>query len=117
MMLTAMECQRRGLAFAGVHDSFWTHAADIPECRDIIREQFVELYSRPILEQLKLDLESSARASPAEMGVPDAVADGLLSDDDLDDHADRDVRVNVAAVPTRGKFDIREVLKSTYFFN
>ena len=26
---TALEMDRRGLAFAAVHDSFWTHPADI----------------------------------------------------------------------------------------
>lgn len=38
--------------FAGVHDSFWTHAADVPRMNEILREQFVVLHSRPILEDL-----------------------------------------------------------------
>lgn len=29
MMLTAMYCQRSGSTFASVHDSFWTHAANV----------------------------------------------------------------------------------------
>lgn len=29
MMLTALYCQRSGSTFASVHDSFWTHAANV----------------------------------------------------------------------------------------
>lgn len=35
-----------------MHDSFWTHAADVPRMNEILREQFVVLHSRPILEDL-----------------------------------------------------------------
>ena len=41
-----------GLAFAGVHDSFWTHAGDVPRMNQLLREQFVALHSQPLLEQL-----------------------------------------------------------------
>lgn len=36
--------------FAGVHDSFWTHACDVEKMNLILREKFVELYNMPILE-------------------------------------------------------------------
>lgn len=29
MMLTAIECQKQGITFAAVHDSYWTHPSDI----------------------------------------------------------------------------------------
>ena len=29
MMLTSLFCQKQGITFASVHDSFWTHAADV----------------------------------------------------------------------------------------
>lgn len=29
MMLTALFCQKEGLTFTSVHDSFWTHACDV----------------------------------------------------------------------------------------
>lgn len=38
--------------FAGVHDSYWTHACDVDEMNRILREKFVELYERPILEKV-----------------------------------------------------------------
>jgi len=38
--------------YAGVHDSFWTHACDVEKMSQILREKFVELYSMPILENV-----------------------------------------------------------------
>jgi DNA-directed RNA polymerase len=53
MMMTAVACNRAGLSFAGVHDSFWTHACDVDVMNTILREKFVELYEKPILENVK----------------------------------------------------------------
>ncbi len=38
--------------FAGVHDSYWTHAGTVDHMNRILREQFVELHSRPLLQNL-----------------------------------------------------------------
>jgi DNA-directed RNA polymerase len=58
MMFTAVECKRRGIdSFAGVHDSFWTHAGSVDEMNRVIREEFVKLHSQPLLEMLKEELE------------------------------------------------------------
>ena len=46
-----------GLAFAGVHDSFWTHPGDVDRMNGILRDAFVELHSRPLLEELKAEFE------------------------------------------------------------
>ena len=40
---------------AGVHDSFWTHAADVDKMNQILRERFVELYKQPILENVSFN--------------------------------------------------------------
>lgn len=87
MMMTANACSEAGLTFAGVHDSYWTHAGDVDKMNVILREKFVELYSRPILENLLKSFEES---------FPD---------------------VKFPPVPARGNFDMQEVLKSPYFFN
>lgn len=87
MMMTAIACRDSGLQFAGVHDSFWTHACDVDKMNQILREQFVELYSMPILENL---LENFHTSYPT---------------------------LTFPALPKRGNFDLREVLKSPYFFN
>lgn len=50
-----------GLAFAGVHDSFWTHAGDVPRMNQLLREQFVALHSQPLLEQLLASFQVSGQ--------------------------------------------------------
>lgn len=52
MMLTACACDARGIVFAGVHDSFWTHAGSVEDLSVILRECFVDLHSRPLLQEL-----------------------------------------------------------------
>lgn len=36
----------------GVHDSYWTHAGDVDQLNLLLREEFVNLYSQPILENV-----------------------------------------------------------------
>ncbi|KAK9750321.1 hypothetical protein RND81_02G187500 [Saponaria officinalis] len=87
MMMTAIACKRLGLNFAGVHDSYWTHACDVDQMNRILREKFVELYELPILEDL---LESFQTSFP---------------------------KLQFPPLPERGDFDLRDVLDSHYFFN
>jgi len=53
MLLTALLCQRAGVTYASVHDSFWTHASTVDQMNVILREAFVQLHKRPILQQLR----------------------------------------------------------------
>ncbi|EKM83036.1 hypothetical protein AGABI1DRAFT_69188 [Agaricus bisporus var. burnettii JB137-S8] len=53
MMLTALECRKKNLTFASVHDSYWTHAADIDEMSSTIRDTFIALHSSDVLGQLR----------------------------------------------------------------
>uniref|UniRef100_A0A0E0ACN1 DNA-directed RNA polymerase n=1 Tax=Oryza glumipatula TaxID=40148 RepID=A0A0E0ACN1_9ORYZ len=87
MMMTAIACKKAGLHFAGVHDSFWVHACDVDKMNQILREQFVELYSMPILENLLKEFQTSFPT------------------------------LEFPPCPSQGDFDVREVLASTYFFN
>ncbi|VFQ85465.1 unnamed protein product [Cuscuta campestris] len=87
MMMTAIACQEAGLNFAGVHDSYWTHACDVDQMNKILREKFVELYEKPILENV---LENFQQSFP---------------------------KLQFPPLPERGDFDLREVLDSPYFFN
>ncbi|KAH8115023.1 DNA/RNA polymerase [Phellopilus nigrolimitatus] len=52
MMLTALECSRRGITFASVHDSYWTHAGSIDEMNTIIRDTFIALHESDVLTRL-----------------------------------------------------------------
>ncbi|KAJ7520204.1 hypothetical protein O6H91_20G072100 [Diphasiastrum complanatum] len=87
MMMTAVACKNAGLTFAGVHDSFWTHAGNVEQMNRILREKFVELYNQPILEEL---LKSFEKRFP---------------------------NLEFPPVPDRGDLDLNEVLKAPYFFN
>jgi DNA-directed RNA polymerase len=86
MLLTAVEMDRRGLTYSAVHDSFWTHACDVDEMNEALRECFVDLYSRPLLVQLK---------DSWELRYPE---------------------VDFPELPELGDMDLNEVKSATYFF-
>ena len=90
MLMTATRCVAEGLTFAAVHDSFWTHAADVPRMNVILREAFVELHSATSLQQLHEDLIER---------FPDVQWDKL------------------PPPPEQGDLDIECVKDSTYFFS
>ncbi|RKP26622.1 hypothetical protein SYNPS1DRAFT_2358, partial [Syncephalis pseudoplumigaleata] len=53
MLMSAIACQRHGLTFAAVHDSYWTHACDIDTMSAVLRDQFITLHSQPLMENLR----------------------------------------------------------------
>ncbi|KAL1798544.1 hypothetical protein ACET3X_002581 [Alternaria dauci] len=63
MLLSALKASEMGLDFAAVHDSFWTHASDIPNLNVILRDAFVRMHSDDIIERLAA--EFSARYAGA----------------------------------------------------
>jgi len=87
MMLTSLECAKRGLTFSSVHDSFWTHACDVDIMNECLRNQFIELYSRPILEDLR---QSFVTRFP---------------------------HINFPPLPPRGTLDLNKIRESKYFFS
>lgn len=86
MMKTALSCRDAGIPFASVHDSFWVHASNIDEMSIRLRESFVDLHDKPLLQQL------------------------------LDDFKVDHPGVDFDPVPQRGDLNLREVLSSPYFF-
>ncbi len=70
-----------------MHDCFWSHPCDVDVLNKILREEFVKLHKKPILEQLK-------------EGVEDMIPHLAQQD-----------------IPQRGIFDLEEVKKATYFFS
>lgn len=44
MMLTALYCQKQGLTFTSVHDSFWTHACDVDMMNKVL-DEFIPQFS------------------------------------------------------------------------
>lgn len=91
MMMTAIKCAQQGIAFAGVHDSFWTHAGSVGSMNDILREQFVELHSQGLLEHLLRDFRTNPKFVAAGIEFPN--------------------------VPQLGELDVQTVQDSQYFFS
>ena len=76
-----------GLAFAGVHDSFWTHAGSVDTMNTILRDTFLELHSQPLLTNLRNEL--------------------LAEDPDLE----------IPEVPDFGTLQLEKINDAKYFFN
>lgn len=60
MMLTASTCRAAGACFAAVHDCFWSHAQDMDRLGVILREEFIKLHKRPLLNELHERLQKLA---------------------------------------------------------
>ena len=52
MILSALKCDELGLTFAAVHDSFWTHAADLDLMNGVLRDSFITMHSEDIIGRL-----------------------------------------------------------------
>uniref|UniRef100_A0A0G4GGW8 DNA-directed RNA polymerase n=1 Tax=Chromera velia CCMP2878 TaxID=1169474 RepID=A0A0G4GGW8_9ALVE len=92
MMMTAEKCFEEGLDFAAVHDSYWTHAADVDKMGFHIRDQFVELYDSKTHNILS-DLRESFEVRLGSLGQ------------------------TVPELPQRGDLDLHRVRESKYFFD
>ncbi|CAM4628157.1 DNA-directed RNA polymerase, mitochondrial isoform X1 [Lepidochelys kempii] len=105
MMLTALHCHRRGLTFVSVHDCYWTHALTVDVMNQVCREQFVELHSQPILQDLsRFMLQKYCTDSLGEWRDKKSLEHKRL------------VQL-LSKVPETGDFDLQKVKESTYFFS
>ena len=57
LLLTAIEAELSGIAFASVHDSYWTLAAQVDTMSEMLRDKFVELHQQPLLHDLKAQFQ------------------------------------------------------------
>ena len=57
MMLSALECGELGMTFAAVHDSFWTHAADVGRMSRVLRDAFIRIHSEDVIARLAAEFE------------------------------------------------------------
>jgi DNA-directed RNA polymerase, mitochondrial len=88
MLMTAKRClEDDKIVFAAVHDSYWTHASTVDVMNKRLREEFINLYEQPLLENLEEELRL------------------------------RFPQTDFPPLPPRGKLDLRVVLDSPYFFN
>jgi DNA-directed RNA polymerase len=87
MILTVYRLYAEGIRhFAMVHDSFGVHACDIDLLNRALREEFVRIYSEPVLMNCFKEQWQAHR----DVALP--------------------------AMPPPGNLDIRQVLSSPYFF-
>lgn len=107
MMLTSLYSQRAGITFASVHDCFWTHASSVDQMNKICRSQFVKLHKEPVLDNLaefmvdkygQLDIQDTSKLKRGNRNMK------ILED-------------YIKNVPSKGDFDLDNVLRSTYFFS
>lgn len=103
MMLTALFVEREGLTFVSVHDSFWTHPRDIDLMNRVCREQFVNLHSQDLLQDLSAFLQQNYSFS--------------ASDRQRSQEKMLDLVQLFRQVPQKGDFQLENVLNSTYFFS
>ncbi|KAK3900533.1 hypothetical protein C8A05DRAFT_17171 [Staphylotrichum tortipilum] len=70
MMLSALECSTLGLTFAAVHDSFWTHAADVDSMNGVLREAFIRIHGEDVIGRLKAEFEARYRGAIYHARIP-----------------------------------------------
>ncbi|TQS39419.1 hypothetical protein Golomagni_00062 [Golovinomyces magnicellulatus] len=58
MILSAIGCDKLGLSFAAVHDSFWTHACNVDTMNNVLREKFIEIHSDDIIGRLAAEFKA-----------------------------------------------------------
>ncbi|KAI9827259.1 MAG: DNA-directed RNA polymerase [Thelocarpon impressellum] len=58
MLLSALKCDEVGLTFAAVHDSFWTHAADVNTMNRILRDAFIRMHQEDIVARLAAEFNA-----------------------------------------------------------
>lgn len=63
MLLSALQCDRQGLTFAAVHDSFWTHAGDIDVMNEVIRDSFIKIHEEDVVGRLSAEFEARHKGS------------------------------------------------------
>jgi DNA-directed RNA polymerase len=63
MMLSALQCHDLGLTFAAVHDSFWTHAANIDVMNSVLRDSFIRIHAEDVIGRLATEFQARYKGS------------------------------------------------------
>ena len=89
LMSWILKCEKAGITnFMSVHDCYGTLAADTEKSAQLLREAFVEIYQRPVLDDFEADMQKDITE---ELQFP--------------------------SQPVKGNLEITDVLNSDYFFN
>ena len=92
-------CSEKEIVFASVHDSFWTHAADVPKMNATIREKFIDLH------------ENRDEVT----GEPKYILTEL--DEALRSRYSEEQVADLPEIPPYGDLDLSRVRESDYFFS
>ncbi|KAI8897522.1 hypothetical protein BC833DRAFT_540155 [Globomyces pollinis-pini] len=131
MMLTSIGCQAKGITFASVHDSFWTHACDVDNMSSILRDSFIRLHSKSIIERLRDEMMTRFGKHRIQVTVELGAADKKrliqLRQKRLAPGEKATTRISskltvwskfaLPPIPKKGNLDIETVRDSTYFFH
>jgi DNA-directed RNA polymerase len=137
MMLSALECQKTGLTFASVHDSYWTHASDVDTMSNILRTAFIRLHSENIMERLRSELLERYSSHMVAVRIPMSVKTASTSSFSTEEIKTQGLLKTVKRkrltrntkfiktwkplrldpLPKKGDFDVHEVSQSPYFFH
>lgn len=74
MLLSALQCDERGLAFAAVHDSFWTHAADVDVMNAVLRDTFIQIHSDDVVGRLEKEFKARYKGGMTMVSVKSGTA-------------------------------------------
>ncbi|KAF5973406.1 DNA-directed RNA polymerase mitochondrial [Fusarium coicis] len=72
MLLSALKCDELGLKFAAVHDSFWTHAADVDILSGVLRDAFIRIHEEDVVGRLATEFEARYRGSLYLANIPNS---------------------------------------------
>ncbi|XP_040581681.1 DNA-directed RNA polymerase, mitochondrial [Lepeophtheirus salmonis] len=99
MMLTSLHLWNSGVTFASVHDCYWTHPITVYKMNESCREQFINLHSQPLLENLSDSFKNRYMNSSTNK-VDTAKAVLLFKN-----------------IPSKGSLDLNVVRNSVFFFS
>jgi DNA-directed RNA polymerase, mitochondrial len=141
MFLTALACYTKAnlTSFAAVHDSFYSHACDYETLQRVLKEEFISLYSQPILENLRQELieryrgyrvpihplaslkrssQSSSFFTASAMKKKSLTVFGKMPFSILKKRSpDQWRQISFPPVPVCGDLNISQIQSSQYFFN
>ena len=108
-----------GIAFAGVHDSFWTHAADVPILARLLREAFVDLHSQPLLQNLHDELTARQPGSTGTQARQNGQNGSQHDSRGLQKNrpGKKKLASQIPDPPELGDLDLNQVREAKYFFN
>ncbi|CAG8626783.1 16410_t:CDS:1, partial [Acaulospora colombiana] len=94
MLMTALMCKEKGLTFASVHDSYWTHACDVEVMNEVIREQFIKLHEQPIMENLRNEFLERYKGYKVPVKVQRSEFEKLKLKSEMKDNAEVEIADN-----------------------